>query len=103
MNGELEKFFNSVTCMRERRNHNSTKECMLRLCLKKQIGVLCSWFSSTADPKVFEYTTEADKAITEHSFHPLQSYKCTLSQGCFELVEGSSAICSNVVKLDKDK
>ena len=67
----------------------------------KQIGVLCSWFSSTADLKVFEYTTEADK--TEHSFHPLQSYKCTLSQGCFELVEGSSAICSNVVKLDKDK
>ena len=69
----------------------------------KQIGVLCSWFSSTADLKVFEYTTEADKTITEHSFHPLQSYKCTLSQGCFELVEGSSAICSNVVKLDKDK
>ena len=57
----------------------------------KEIRVLCLWFSPTADPKVFKYSTEADKAITEHSFHPLQLYKYTLSRGCFELIEGSNA------------
>ena len=69
----------------------------------KEIGVLSSWFSPTADP--IEYRNAANKVTTVHSFHPLQSYRCTLSQGCFEVVEGSSATCvfSNNVSVDNDK
>ena len=48
-----------------------------------KLGVLCSWFTSCADfPKKFSLVAE-----TNHKYVPLSAYLCTLSQGCFELLD----------------
>ena len=67
-----------------------------KVTLTDTVGVLCSWFSKSADcERVYTYsppnTTSSDDAITVHSYIPISSYVCTLTKECFECLDRGSA------------
>ena len=63
---------------------NSQQYCALMANVDNtKLGILCSWFTSCDDfPRKFSLVTEPN-----HKYVPHSAYLCTLSQGCFELLD----------------
>ena len=87
---------------RERQYKGTSYDCR---CEVKQTEVMCTWFTSSTNPKIFEFNISTiDHTMPEtHSFISVKSYLCTLSRVCFESLDCRDVTFSKLLSTDSDR
>ena len=104
--GKLAKFYSFVTLMKTKKGNRQYKgtsyDCR---CEVKQTEVMCTWFTSSTNPKIFEFNISTiDHTMPEtHSFISVKSYLCTLSRVCFESLDCRDVTFSKLLSTDSDR